>query len=222
MKRILSIGLIVIIFLNFGIGSYAMKGLGSEKIISERKPAQPKGLIRMVEDDYNPIGNISPEEQKKIMEDTLGLCEECQPTRHFSVIPHSHEITAITSTYEGQRDRGIVAQTYSRVNTTTHLTYERSRTVSNSWSASIEFAKGPVTAGVGYDCEYSTSATASYTLDIPANKLGSIRLYDIYDVTTFNCKTTYYSMTTPVITTYDYGTGWSEQWTHFGFGSSIW
>ena len=222
MKRILSIVLMVIMFFNLGIGSYAMKGNDSFKIVSERQPAQPIGFCRLYEDDYRPIGNLSLEEQKRIIEETSGICEECLPTRHFSIIPHSHVITAITSTYEGQRDRGIVAQTYSRVNTSTHLTYERSRSVSNSWSASIEFAKGPVTAGVGYDCEYSTSATASYTLDIPANKLGSIRLYDIYDVTTFNCKTTYYYPTTPIIETYEYGTGWSEQWTHFGFGSSIW
>jgi len=221
MKKILSLFVAFILCVSIITNAYATNAAHNiDGAVTS--PATPVTSEVISESNYNPIGELTEDELKALEDSLLHGCNSCIANRHFSLIPHSHEITAITSTYVGQRDRGVVAQSVSRVPTTSQLIYERSRSVSNHWGASISFEKSVVTAEVGYNCEYSTTETASYVLDIPPLKLGSITLYDMYDVALFNCKTTWVYDTIPITYQYEYGTGWAEQWTHFGFGASIW
>lgn len=69
---------------------------------------------------------------------------------HVSSTVHTHAITAITETYRGQRDRGVVASAKAS-NSSSVLTYSKSRTVSNNYSVSIGFEKGVVDAKLGYN-----------------------------------------------------------------------
>lgn len=169
----------------------------------------------------NPIGVLTQDEIAELQKNS-DVCDSCPVPYHFSLTPHSHEITKITSRYRGEIDRGVVAEVTKRVNTSSVLTYEKSRSVSNSYDVSIGFDKGVVDAQMGYNVSYSTTATASYSVDVPANKLASINLYDMYDVTKFDAKTTYVYDTIPITYSYEYGTGWAQQWTNFGFSAKIW
>jgi hypothetical protein len=184
---------------------------------ADSSPATPVTQFPGDESEYNPIGELTDEECQELLATDTGVMP-----MHFNLLPHLHDITSILSRYKGQRNRGVVAQTVQRVNTTSQLSYSKERSVSNSFSVSIGFEKSIVSGSLGYDVTFSTSDTASYTLDIPANKMGSITLYDMYDVTTFNARTTYILSSMPPSYGYEYGTGWAEQWTHFGFAGSIW
>lgn len=169
--------------------------------------------------EYNPLGVLSASERESLLS---SKCTQCPQPYHFSVIPHSHEITSITDSYHGEISRGVVAETTRRVNTTTALTYSKERSYSNSYSVSIGFDKNVVNGELGFDVSYSDSSVAEYSVDVPANKMGSITLYDMYDVTKFNVKTTYVYDTIPISYSYEYGTGWAQQWTNFGFSARIW
>ena len=221
MKKSLSLFVAVLLCVSFSTNASALEAANNYDI-AVTLPAVPATSETISESNYNPIGDLAEDELKALQESLSYGCNSCITNRHFSLVPHAHEITSITSTYVGQRNRGVVAQSINRVPTTSQLIYERSRSVSNAWNATISFEKSAVTAELGYNCEYSTTATASYVLDIPPYKLGSITLYDMYDVTLFNCKTTWIYDTIPITYQYEFGTGWSEQWTHFGFGASIW
>lgn len=135
---------------------------------------------------------------------------------HFSPIMHIHQIYGITSTYAGQRNRGVVAETLSRIPTIGHLSYSMTRSVSNDYSVSIGFDKGLVDVTLGYDVSYSTTSVAEYMIDIPEYKLGSITLFDMYTVKLFDVGTIYYDPFS-----IEYGTGWAEQWTNFGWAGDI-
>ncbi len=173
------------------------------------------------ETEVNPIGTLTQNEILELQKNN-GVCDSCPTPYHFSIVPHSHEITRITSRYKGEIDRGVVAEVRRRVDTSTVLTYEKGRSVENSYSVSIGFDKDVVSGEMGYDVSFSTEETASYSVDVPANKLASINLYDIYDVTKFDVKTTYVYDTVPITYTYENGTGWAQQWTNFGFSAKIW
>ena len=52
--------------------------------------------------------------------------------------------------------------------------------------------------------------------------MASITLYDMYDVTRFDVKTTFVYNTIPITYSYEYGDGWAQQWTNFGFSAEVW
>lgn len=60
------------------------------------------------------------------------------------------------------------------------------------------------------------------SINVAANMMESITLYDMYDVTEFDVKTTFVYNTIPITYSYEYGTGWAQQWTNFGYSSSLW
>ncbi|MDR0418629.1 MAG: hypothetical protein LBH34_00240 [Prevotellaceae bacterium] len=220
-KKVIPLMLALVLCLGMGTDAMAASP-GDTARTNISGPAAPVTTMLAGEGEYSPIGDISEAERKAILADTLDGCDECVSKRHFSFTPHVHEITSITSRYVGQRSRGVVTQTVLPVKTTSQLVYENSRSVSNSWNVSIGFEKSAVTGALGYNVDYSTTATASYALDVPVNKMGAISLWDMYNVTTFNAKTTWIYDTVPTTYSYDYGTGWAEQWTRFGFSGKIW
>ena len=180
--------------------------------------AQPANNV-MVEIPGNPLGNLTESESNRLrMHDD----EPDASLNHFLLTPHVHEITQITKQYHGEISRGVVAETTRRVNTKATLSYSKQRSVSNNFSVSIGFDKDVISSTLGYNVSKSSSETASYAVDVPANKLASITLYDMYDVSEFNVKTTYIYDSIPVTYTYEYGDGWAQQWTNFGFSSRIW
>lgn len=166
-----------------------------------------------------PIGNLTRAERLKLLTKTRQT--DVEPY-HFSVIPHAHEITQITNQYRGEIDRGVVVETTRRVNTTAELSYEKSRSVSNAYGVSIDFDGDVISSELGYNVTYGTNETASYKIDVPANMMASITLYDMYDVTEFDVMTTFVYNTIPITYSYEYGTGWAQQWTNFGYSSSLW
>jgi hypothetical protein len=44
----------------------------------------------------------------------------------------------------------------------------------------------------------------------------------MYDVTRFDVKTTFVYNTIPITYSYEYGDGWAQQWTNFGFSAEVW
>lgn len=223
MSRFKTIIVSIMLFIGLGVNAFASESNNFGECEKDMGPATPITSEDFYVSNYTPIGDLTEDELIALRESLSQGCNNCLGNRHFSLTPHIHEITEITSTYVGERNRGVVVESLARVPTTSQLIYECERSVSNSWSASISFEKGAVTAELGYNCEYSTSAIASYVLDVPPNKLGSITLHDMYDVTLFNCCTTWiYNNVYPISYSYEYGTGWSEQWTHFGYEGSIW
>ena len=220
LERTILAVLVICMSLNLGTSALAAGKNGSVK--QYENPASPANGIISAFSNIEPIGSITDEEREALLKETSDGCDECDGSRHFSLVAHVHEVTSITSTYVGQRDRGVVAQTVAPVNTTTKLSYEMQRSVSNGWNASIAFEKDSVTAAVGFNVEYSTTGTASYSVDVPANKMASITLYDMYNVKLYDCKTTWVYDTIPIQYGYEYGTGWAEQWSHFGFSAKIW
>ena len=173
----------------------------------------------VVETERNPIGNLTMAEREQLANQK---CDSCPTPYHFSLIPHSHEITKITDQYHGEISRGVVAETTRRVDTTAVLSYEKGRSVSNSFSVSIGFEEDVISSTLGYDVSYSTNETASYSVDVPVGKLASITLYDMYDVSKFDVKTTFVYNTIPITYSYEYGDGWAQQWTDFGFSAKVW
>lgn len=173
----------------------------------------------VIETPSQPLGILSADESDMLMSSE---CTDCPEVYHFSTIPHSHEITRIRRQYHGEINRGIVAETTRRVNTTSTLSYERNRNISNSFDVSIGFDRNVISGTLGYNVSFSDSATASYSVDVPANMLASITLYDMYDVTEFDARTTYVYNTVPLSYSYENGSGWAQQWTNFGFSSRIW
>lgn len=173
----------------------------------------------VVETERNPIGNLTMAEREQLASQK---CDSCPTPYHFSVIPHAHEITEITSQYHGEISRGVVAETTRRVNTTAVLSYEKGRSVSNGFNVSISFDEDVISSTLGYDVSYSTNETARYSVDVPAGKLASITLYDMYDVSMFDVKTTFVYNTIPITYSYEYGDGWAQQWTNFGFSAKVW
>lgn len=206
MKKILPVLIAICILFSFSSVAFA----------ADPSPATPVSQFSGDESEYDPIGKLSEEQRQELLHPIMPM--------HVSGVIHFHEITAITSQYRGERNRGIVAETHDRVNRPTHLTYSGARTVSNSYGVSISFEKGVVSLKVGYDVTYSTTETAGYILDLAENQMGSITLYDRYDVTKFNARTAYQtsSYPNPLTYRYEYGTGWSEEWTNFAFGATVW
>lgn len=98
-------------------------------------------------------------------------------------IQYRYVVDAITRVYSSpgaQRSTGIgcagscttsIAETYGW---------------SNSWSATITFAKAPIDAAVGYDSTQSGSRTHTQTFNVPAGKTGVIWYVDNYWVTEMN------------------------------------
>ena len=212
--------LVICMSLNLGTSALAAEKNGSVK--QNENPASPTKAIISVFSNIEPIGSITDEERDALLKETLDGCDDCDGSRHFSLVGHVHEVTSITSTYDGQKNRGVVAETVERIPTTAKLAFEMQRSISNSWYTTIAFEKNSVTAAVGFNVEYSTTGIASYSVDVPINKLASITLYDMYNVKLYDCKTTWAYDTIPVQFVYEYGTGWAEQWSHFGYGAKIW
>ncbi|MGX8698850.1 MAG: hypothetical protein ACSW8F_02845, partial [bacterium] len=171
MKKVWSMFLTVFLCLSFSANAFA-SAVNDNSDMAFLFPAAPASSDIISDGNDKPIGNLSEDELKALQGSLSNGCNACFPNRHFSLTPHFHQITAITSTYVGQRNRGVVAQTADRIPTTSQLRYEKTRSVSNSWSTTISFEKSIVTAEVGYNCEYSSQETASYVLDIPPNMLG--------------------------------------------------
>lgn len=211
LKKLLSFGIATIMVFGMSTSAFAQTTEQLEKAIPV--------LGAIVENEYNPLGTLSIDEREALLSSE---CTECIVPYHFSLIPHAHEITKITNFYHGEINRGVVAETTRRVNTTATLTYSKERSYSNSFNVSIGFEKGIVNGELGYDVSASDSSVAEYSVDVPVNKMASINLYDMYDVTEFDVKTTYVYDTIPITYTYEYGTGWAQQWTNFGFSSRIW
>ncbi len=209
-KRLASAVLSICLFVSMSMNTFAV----------EIKMAEPLSGNVDAETEYAPLGQLTEDERESL----LNKDPETSPQlHHFHLTPHLHEITSITNEYSGQRNRGVVAQTVSRVNTSAVLTYERSRGISNNFSVNIGFSDDIISGELGYDVTFEDSATASYAVNVDPNMMASITLYDMYDVTEFNVKTTYSHGALPAVYfTYDYGTGWAEQWTHFGFSSRVW
>ena len=44
----------------------------------------------------------------------------------------------------------------------------------------------------------------------------------MYDVSKFDVKTTFVYNTIPITYSYEYGDGWAQQWTDFGFSAKVW
>lgn len=223
MKKVVSVVATIVI-----TSTLAGSAIASSSNLSDQKLLKqpPQAATIHFEGERNPIGNLTEAEVEALLE-APHIHKADQENGiitpfHFSLTPHTHSITAITETYKGERNRGVVAQTTRRVNAVSTLTYEKSRNISNSFNVSIGFAKNVVDAAMGYNVEYSTSEMASYALQLEPNQMGSITLYDMYDVTKFDVKTTWVLSSNPPVLDYEYGTGWAEQWTHFGFSGSVW
>lgn len=208
-KKLLAIVLSMVLVCLFSVVSFAAT--------PNEKAVPVDGSIS--ETENTPIGNLTEAEREQLVSKE---CDSCPTPYHFSLIGHVHEITQITNQYRGQASRGVVAETVGRVNTTTVLSYEKGRSVSNSYGVSISFGIEEINSTLGYDVTYETSETASYSVDVPANKMAAITLYDMYNVTCFNVKTTYVHNTIPIAYTYEYGDGWAQQWTNFGFSARVW
>ena len=194
----------------------------SASMVTLASPSNEKATpitSNLIETAKTPIGNLTTAEKESLAKKP---CDSCPTPYHFSIVPHSHEITKITKQYRAEVNRGVVAETTRRVDTTATLSYEKGRSVSNSYNISIGFEEDVVSSTLGYDVSFETNETASYSVDVPANKMASITLYDIYDASEFDVKTTYVYNTTPITYSYEYGDGWAQQWTNFGFSSKIW
>ena len=208
-KKLLALALTVAIACSSSMVASATK--------KKKKASPASGDI--IETVKTPIGNLTAVERAIL---SAKECDSCPVPYHFSALPHSHEITAITNRYRGQIDRGVVVETTARVNATTTLSYSRGRTISNSYNVSIAFDDDVISSTLGYNVTFESSALASYAIEVPPNKMASISLQDMYDVTEFNVKTTYVYNTIPIRYSYEYGDGWAQQWTNFGFSSRVW
>lgn len=165
------------------------------------------------------LGVLTPEELLYYQNKANEYCTTCIVPMHFSFTAHTHTVTAITSTYSSRRDQGIVASTPKLSHART-LSFSKSYTLSNTWSTTHSFAADTVTAAVGFSVTASTTSTASYSLPVPANKGGEIRLYHVFNVKNFNTMTSYHSEQPPYFTN-EYGTGSAEQFSHYEYTSRL-
>lgn len=174
----------------------------------------------VTESTKTPIGELTSLERLALSNHE---CSSCPVPYHYSLTYHTHEITSITNQYRGEICRGVVAETVRVSNTDATLTYSQSLSVGNSCGVDISFDDSVISSTLGYNVSYSTSATASYEIAIPAGKMGSITLYDMYDVSEFDVKTTYMvNGANEILYDYEYGSGWAQQWTNFAYSGITW
>ena len=184
--------------------------------------AAPAMAADSTEEDRQ-LGQLTEEQLAEFIEQQPEFCQECIQegisTRHFNLMPHRHEIKNITRTYTTEELVGNVYSFDNPYNNPAVATYEKSRTVSNKWDASIDFAAAAVTAGVGWEAELSSTETASYEVNVPAYKSVTFRLYEKYNAKDFSCTTTYFP--TGQDPRVENGTGTAKQFSMFRFTYTI-
>jgi len=128
-------------------------------------------------------------------------------------VPGTYVISSVSSvrTYDGYRDRGEVASGTNSKNENDTLSFTISRTVSNTFSASLGVTKSMVDALVGYDVSWSQQAAWSYQAVVAANRSVGIGYKDCYHTTVLNCKAITYVLGT-VLTSTEESTGYADQW----------
>jgi hypothetical protein len=170
-------------------------------------------------DEGDPLGTLTSEEldilnEKLDREDMINrmrgmACKDTVPRLHFSIIIHTHVVDTIYNTFDGALDRGEVASGYNPGPGTTTLSFSQTLGYSNGWNASIGFSHQAVTASVGYNVTYSSSASFTYSMQVAEGHTGHIGHQDWYHVQEFTCFTVYYQYPNNVI---GYGDGWAQQW----------
>lgn len=164
-------------------------------------------------------GNLTDEE----MEDTIrnNDCVECIQQRHISIFIHQHYVRDIFNQYIGERENNN-GVTCKPINTNSTLLLSKSLNVNNSFNTTISISKGLVEAKVGYDVSKNWNETASYSIAVPKNKNGEIKVFDIYDVKEFNIETITVIDDGPSAPIVEWDTGWAEQWLRFDFRGRVW
>ena len=187
---------------------------------NEKKQAQLIG-----DHNYDPLGVLTPEEIKALEELNGSICksESCELNddtgKHFSLMQHRHWVTSIYFTGTTWSSRGVVAAGYNPYNNSMTLSYSKTHSTSNSWSASIGFDVGIVNGAVGFNATATGSSKAEIVVNVPAYNYCEIYLFDCYTVKQYNCMTQYLDEGYVIFT--EYGTGSAWQWTNFVLSYSL-
>ncbi len=124
--------------------------------------------------------------------------------RHFSLTPHSHEVTNLSSytlnTY-------VPATAFADQGFTVTKEYNRSVEINASLDLNGGISKGDVEAAIGVSVggSYTRGASESYSKEVPKGYKGRIVYYYTCTVYTFTNKTAYvWPNTIPQLITYEY------------------
>ncbi|GAB6274187.1 MAG: hypothetical protein STSR0004_10500 [Peptococcaceae bacterium] len=156
-----------------------------------------------------PGGTLSKSEIKKLLDKETKPSKDSDVAPQHAGWPHSHYFLNIYNRYDGYHDRGEVASGYNGKSSIDTLSFTITRTVSNGWNCSIGFAASIVSGGVGYDVNWSTSKSWSYSATVNPYKTVHIGYQDWYQVQMYNVKSSWYFLEK---TLDEYGNGWAKQW----------
>ncbi len=170
---------------------------------------------------YTPLGELTDAQRNQLLQKVNnGYCTSCPTTRHYSPTPHMHQITHIDTPYidmvgAGPGGREVVTSRRPGEGSGA-LAYEKSHTISNSYSLNLAFDQDVISAELGFDVSYSDTTTASWSYDVPNGYGAEILCWNVYEVTDFTAKTTY-SSPYPLDPYYHTADGTARQWLRFEF-----
>ena len=132
-----------------------------------------------------------------------------QPDHFVFGLVHFHYVDRITNRYDGFYDKN----TGRGCTGPCELGLTEQQSWSNGWSATIGFEKGPVNGTVGYDVEYSSSQSFSYSFPVAAGETRVVIQRDWYHVTNMDVHTEYWDNNGQRLANFDeYGTSFANEW----------
>ncbi len=170
---------------------------GNEIITIPLGPANEGATIAAP--DFNPDDDV-----QGFVHDGHTIPENITLPRHFSLTPHSHEVTNLSSY---TLNTFVPATEYADQGFTVTKEYNRSVEVNASLDLNGGISKGDVEAAIGVSVggSYTRGASESYSQVVPNGYKGRIVYYYTCTVYTFTNKTAYvWPNTIPQLITYEY------------------